>query len=198
MAAHKYSYIIFNNCKNITDLNLTLNNAPIARCKSTTFLGVVLDEKLHFYDHVNKILIATRSRINIIKILSHISWLLSNRTLPQLYSSLFRSIFDYIAILAPAFSCSRLTTLQTLQNTALCSILALPKSTEIYTLHQPSNTPMLVDRKDLARRYFVNAVLLSNPIIISSFLEFQAFANGRILHIPTLFTDTLLHSSMPQ
>ncbi len=108
MAPHKCVYIIFNNTGYTQDLDLRLGGEAIARSNETTFLGIVLDEKLSFSSHLEKIQEACKKRINIIKILAHPSWKLNLLTLKQLYFALVRSLFEYSSILAPALTKTRL------------------------------------------------------------------------------------------
>jgi hypothetical protein len=60
------------------------------------------------------------------KILSHKSWFLKEKTLIQIYNVLIRSIIDYSVILSPIISKTNLNTLQIIQNNALRIIFKKP------------------------------------------------------------------------
>lgn len=48
----KTSYLLFTNMKNIPDISINIRNIPIKRERKTKFLGVILDDRLNFNDHV--------------------------------------------------------------------------------------------------------------------------------------------------
>jgi hypothetical protein len=75
------------------------------------------------------------------KILSHKSWLLNEKTLIQIYNVLIRPIIDYSAILSPIISATNLNTLQIIQNNALRIIFKKPliTRTTINWLHDRAN-----------------------------------------------------------
>ena len=192
MAPHKCAYVLFNNCTQAPDLNIYLGDARICRAKETTFLGVVLDEKLSFDKHLDKIRQACKSRANIIKIVAHPSWKLDLVTLKQLYFSLVRSLFEYSSILTPALTQSRIGSLQVIQNTALRSMLRLPKGTFLGTLHRLAGVSKLADRLSLlSSRYLGNSIINSNPLVTTLYQEFLAFGNGRTRRKATLLDPHL-------
>jgi hypothetical protein len=187
MAPQKCAYIIFNNTKETPNLNLKLGGEVIARTSETTFLGVVLDEKLNFESHIVKLGEACEKRANIIKILSHPSWKLNFQTLKQLYFSLVRSLFEYSSILAPVITKTRIKTMQTIQNSALIAILRKSRETPIDILHSSAGVPRIVDRLLLlVERYLSNSIHHNNPLIVKLSDEFFDFSNGRLLPKPTL------------
>jgi hypothetical protein len=187
MAPHKCTYIIFNNTNHHTpDLNILLGGERINRSSETTFLGIVLDEKLRFEQHVEKIKEACRSRINIIKILAHPSWKLDLHTLKQLYFSLVRSLFEYSSILAPVLTNTKFSEIQIVQNAALRAMLRLPRSTPIDILHNAADITLMADRLSLlASRYLVNSIINNNPLITRAYDEFIMFGINRPRARPT-------------
>src|SRR5678815_5408213 len=50
----KSSYIIFSN-KQINDLNIKINNIELNRATNAKILGITIDEKLTFKDHINNL-----------------------------------------------------------------------------------------------------------------------------------------------
>jgi hypothetical protein len=187
MAPQKCAYIIFNNTKETPNLNLKLGGEAIARTSETTFLGVVLDEKLNFESHIVKLGEACKKRANIIKILSHPSWKLNLQTLKQLYFSLVRSLFEYSSILAPVITKTRMKTMQTIQNSALRAILRKPRETPIDILHNSAGVARIVDRLFLlVERYFSNGRLLPKPTLLDkhrNLIELSRLIEGLAINI---------------
>jgi exonuclease III len=187
MAPHKCAYIIFNNSDNTHDLNLRLGGESITRTTETTFLGIVLDEKLNFSSHLEKIQEACKKRTNIIKILAHPSWKLNLQTLRQLYFALVRSLFEYSSILAPALTKTRLQSVQILQNAALRAMLRQPRATPIDILQGSAGVVGVADRLSLlVERYLVGSIVNKNPLLIKLCEEFFAYRNGRTTRKTTL------------
>ena len=150
-------------------------------------MGICFDSKLNFNSQIKKLTESCSNRLNIIKILSHKSWKLNEKTLRNIYLSLIRSVFDYSAILCPAISSSNLYNLQVIQNNALRLILRKPRNTRINELHDSTKIDLIQDRfKTLSARYILKSIN-NNPIIKQSFDEFTRFSNGRILNTKTLF-----------
>lgn len=103
--ANKCQYILFT--KNTKDnrfmLDLKLFNENIPRVQSLKFLGITLDSRMSFNKCVEETYDKCLSRLRIIKILSHKSWKLEQKTLINIYKSLIRTIIDYVAIVFPVF-----------------------------------------------------------------------------------------------
>jgi hypothetical protein len=126
------------------------------------------------------------------KILSHKSWLLSEKTLIQIYNVLIRSIIDYSAILSPIISKTNLNTLQIIQNNALRIIFKKPliTRTTIDWLHEKAKLIRIETRMiNLRKRYIYKAVENKNPMILDLIYEYLNFKGGRNLSINTMLCD---------
>jgi len=126
------------------------------------------------------------------KILSHKSWLLSEKTLIQIYNVLIRSIIDYSAILSPIISKTNLNTLQIIQNNALRIIFKKPLTTRttIDWLHEKAKLIRIETRMiNLRKRYIYKAVENKNPMILELIYEYLNFKGGRNLSINTMLCD---------
>ena len=94
------------------------------------------------------------SRLNIIKILSHKFWRLSEKTLVSIFNSLVRSVLDYSFFITPTLAESNLEILQRIQNKALRSILKPSWETTNEVVHIALNVAPLRDRfLELFERY---------------------------------------------
>jgi hypothetical protein len=94
----KCQYIIF--CKGQTkEVNINLMNERIPVANEIKFLRLIIDKSMNFASCVEAMKNKCNNRLNIIKILSHKSWNLTDKTLCAIYISLSRSIIDYAAII---------------------------------------------------------------------------------------------------
>jgi len=127
MSANKCFYsIISNKSKQDKLFKLQLFGEKIPYSKNPAFLGMVLDERLTFKNHIERIKSRTFSRLNIIKILSSRYWKLSSNTLKSIYYALVRSILDYMFFAINSMSQNQLNILQRIQNRAVKSIFKPP------------------------------------------------------------------------
>ena len=67
----------------------------IPYCENPTFLGLRMDPFLSLKNQINYLSESCHKRLNAIKILSHKSWKLSEKTLVNIYTTLVRSIMEY-------------------------------------------------------------------------------------------------------
>jgi hypothetical protein len=74
-------------------------NESIPVANEIKFLGMIIDKSMNFTSCIDGIKAKCNNRLNIIKILSHKSWNLTEKTLSTIYISLSRSIIDYAAII---------------------------------------------------------------------------------------------------
>ena len=86
MAPHKCSYLVFTNSNaNLSDeLNLNLNGTKLKYDNNPTFLGIRFENHLTFKNQVDYLKETCIQRLNILKILSHKSWMLTVKTLLQI------------------------------------------------------------------------------------------------------------------
>ena len=80
--------------KNIDNVCISMNNSIITRVRATTFLGVIIDEKLTWKDHISLV----RSKLaKTVAILYRVRYLLNRSALFILYCSLFLPYLTYCA-----------------------------------------------------------------------------------------------------
>ena len=72
--------------------SITFNTVPVARTACQKHLGLHLDEKLNFHDHINAKILKANKRIGIIKRLSNT---LPRNSLLTIYKSFIRPHLDY-------------------------------------------------------------------------------------------------------
>ena len=90
----KTNYILFGNRKYIDNVCISMNNSIITRVRATKFLGVIIDEKLTWKDHVSLL----RSKLaKTVGILYRVRHLLNRYALFILYCSPFLAYLTYCA-----------------------------------------------------------------------------------------------------
>ena len=80
----------------ISQPTTTFNIVPVARTSCQKHLGLYLDERLNFSQHINIKISKANKRIGIIKRLSHI---LPRKSLTTIYKSFIRPHLDYCGVI---------------------------------------------------------------------------------------------------
>jgi hypothetical protein len=202
MAPEKCNYIVFSKTpqlfKKIKDkkvpivniheqFDIKLFNVSIPVCKSIKFLGIILDKKLNFNEHLDEIKSKCINRLNIIKIVSHKSWHLKQHTLVQLYKSLVRSIMEYSSFIVPYITQS-LYKLELIQKTAIICILKQPYDTPTEDLLKIANLETLKTRLDqLNQRFLTNAITNKHELILPLFKEYTNYMENKTPKYSTIF-----------
>jgi len=177
----KCCYTIFSKSANVKfKFELSMYGGKIPYAKENKFLGVTFDESLSFKTHIDLIVKKISNRLNIIKILSHKSWYLSEKTLINLYCSLIRSVFDYSFFLANSLSNLNLNKLQVIQNCALRSIYKVWFRGGVSDiLHVKANIPRVIDRMYLLGNNFLKRCKFSsNALVYPLVNEFKTFIDS--------------------
>ena len=75
-------------------LDLKLKSEPIPYKSNPIFLGITFDEHLNFSAHYANLRARALKRLNIIKIFSHKSWHINQKTLTSVYRYIIGSIYS--------------------------------------------------------------------------------------------------------
>ncbi|KAL1447823.1 hypothetical protein WDU94_012328 [Cyamophila willieti] len=162
-AAKTYG-IIFSRCwkKNIRPPNLTFKGIHVKFEDSIKWLGVYLDERFTFKEHIKYSKTKGQKALNVLKILSHPVWGLSRKLLLRIYQAYVRPILDYGCILYDSASDCLLKKLEPVQNAALRCITGAFRSSPVSSLQAESGQmPLKYRRKQLIINY--TAKLKCNP-----------------------------------
>ena len=100
------------------ELELTLYKKIQAR-ENTLYLGMVIDKRLSWKEHVEHLRTKCIPAVNLIKHLSHLSWGADRRTLMLLYTALVQSKLDYGAHIYGTTKTRVLQRLNPIQNQCL-------------------------------------------------------------------------------
>ena len=112
----------------------------------TKYLGVVLDSYLNFHEHVEYIKSKTIGKL---KLLGRVRGTINKSTAELLYTSLILPLFDYADVVYHCLNQRDTNTLQRLQNMGIKTILQAEKQTSTALIHELTNIPYLVDKRDI-------------------------------------------------
>ena len=145
---------------------LELYGTPIPVVENTKFLGLILDRKFNFDDHMRYLKKKCKSAMNLLKVVSHRSWGGGTETLLKLYRSLIRSQLDYGLCIYGAAYGSYLKIAQTIQNQALRLCLGAFRTTPVENLYvEAGELPLHLRQEKLTLDYAIRiAGDQSNPI----------------------------------
>ena len=96
---------------------LTLHGSRVHVRESICYLGLIIDKRLNWKDHVDHLRAKCTSSVNLIKHVSHVSWGADRKTLQRLYTTLVQSKLDYGASKSNMLKC-----LEPIQNACLRAI----------------------------------------------------------------------------
>lgn len=134
-----------NRKKRLPTIQLTLNGIPITFTKSVKYLGVTLDQKLRFTDHINDTRArATRCMSALYPLIGRGS-LLSIRNKLLLYKTIIRPIITYASPIWCSTAMTNRKHLQILQNKCLKIILKLHWRTPTTEVHERANLKTIAD-----------------------------------------------------
>ena len=113
---NKTNYMIFSNKNCVLDVKIQISNIEITRVKVTKFLGVLIDEKLSWNEHIALV----KSKISkSIFLLNRAKQVLNNRALHTLYNSIVLPYLSYCCEIWGNTYKSRLNCIVLLQKRAM-------------------------------------------------------------------------------
>ena len=80
------------------NVNLSINGSLITIASEVKFLGVILDDKLTWRQHVDYVETKCKARLNLMRCVIGRKWGASKRALMSIYRMLIRSLIDYASI----------------------------------------------------------------------------------------------------
>ena len=103
-----------------TTLSLKLNNQTLPITKHLKILGITLDPKLTFSQHINLTITKAKQMLNILKALASTKWGKQKELIFSTFKAIICPILEYAnTIWRPMISNTNIKKLQTIQNTAL-------------------------------------------------------------------------------
>lgn len=142
-----------------------LNNLNIAKSSSSRYLGLILDQRLTWADHIKKKKILLKSRHKSLQFLLGKLSKLNIKTKLLLYKTLLMPIWTYGIQLWGAAKKSNTNKIQTFQSTTLRLITNVPFSVTNHTLHTDLKINTIAETaKILYKRFRSRLTNYSNPL----------------------------------
>ena len=130
--------------QNFSHLNISIDGIDLNRVDRCKYLGIILDQHLSFYDHINYISGKIRQKLGIF---ARCRKYISQDTALTLYKSLILPHFDYCDQVWDTCTLKQQDHLQILQNRALRTIVRAPQRTHIPDLHKQCQLTTLQERR---------------------------------------------------
>ena len=133
-----------------------LNDVIVPVEKNSKVLGLVLDPKYRFGQHIDTIVKTGKTKLNALKALAGTDWGQDKESITIMYKSTMRSNLEYsIPIFGPIIAQNHWNRLQTLQNHALRTATGCTKMTSVDHLHQETNVLPLKQHAELLTKQYL-------------------------------------------
>jgi hypothetical protein len=164
----KCQYILFSKGK-IEQVNIKLSKEKKPSTNVIKFLGMHIDRSMNFSECVDGVKVKCNNRLNIIKILSHKSWNLTDKTLCNIYLSISRSIIDYSSIIFDLLCETKKKSIRSIQYHALRYAMRKPLKFSHSELLEISKVCSIDKRcKNINEKYFENAFKFNNELVMET------------------------------
>ncbi|XP_045511777.1 uncharacterized protein LOC123706554 isoform X1 [Pieris brassicae] len=172
-------------------VDVVYNGDVIQRVTSHKFLGIIIDQKLSFEEHIKYVSRNALNGVNILRCLAGVTWGADPKILSLLYKSIVRSHFDYSSL--AYLNSTHVHKLDILQNRALRIISGAMCSTPIRALEVETNImPLILRRLMLAERYCLKLLSSNNIQIINRIIPHPINIDG-----PLTSPNDLLRGTSP-
>lgn len=154
-----------------TKLHYNRHNPRLQFCGKTIsyvdnikFLGLVLDNKLNWKEHIRRLKMDCNQRLNILKVLGHHKWGSHRESLLRIYQALIKSRIDYGCIFYGLAKRTVLKQIDPIQNTAIRLATGAYRTSPTESLEiESSQMPLHYRRRLLTLNYLSN--LATNPSV---------------------------------
>ena len=147
------------------DPTLMIHNSNIKVVNQHKFLGIMLDSKLSFIPHITELKAKCLKSLNLLKVLSKLSWGGDFTVLLRIYRALTRSRLDYGCIVYGSARPSYLRCLNTVHHQGLRLSLGAFRTSPVESLYVLAQEPSLTLRRiKLSLQYLIKlAACPTNP-----------------------------------
>ena len=145
---------------------VTLYNTPIPLTNTPTVLGVTLDRGMTFKQHTDNINTKAKSRLNVLRSLTHTTYGHSKEDITTLYKQYIRPILTYAhTAWQPDLARTHMQKLQTTQNTALRIATGCTLTTPTSHIHEETHVLPLKSHMDMRGTHaFTSTADPSHPL----------------------------------
>lgn len=157
VAPKKSNVCIFTRHRIMLSPRIRINNQNVKVVKKVKFLGVWFDEKSTWQSEVEHIQNKVQKGINIMRMISGVTWGAHPLVLLNIYRCLVRSHFDYSGTIISTASNTRLHKIDVLQYRALRIIMSHLQSTPKQIINfETLETPLQIRRESVTFKYYIN------------------------------------------
>ncbi|KAL4104315.1 hypothetical protein QTP88_019616 [Uroleucon formosanum] len=140
--------------KRVNELNIKLNDTPIANKNTVKMLGVVFDKRQTWSPYIQHLKKTTSNPLKIIKILSHASWGTDSMSLIKIFNAIIQSKINYGSILYRTAAKSILKLIDTVNNSGLRLAIGTIRSSPIFSIYNIAGIPLPTLRRiELSNKY---------------------------------------------
>lgn len=149
IAEEKSSVCTFTRSRFQPPRSIKLSNFEISYRTSVKYLGMILDKKLNWKEHINYITKKSENALNIIRAFCSHNWGADPNICLLFYRSLIRSIIDYGSVFYGSATENHLKKIEVIKNKSLRLSIGFLKSTPINILETECCEPPLNIRRQL-------------------------------------------------
>jgi hypothetical protein len=154
-------------------LNLRINNSQIPLNPFPVFLGIKLDPKLTYLQHLEHISTKIMSRTKLIRKVKSLKLKNQNEICLTIFKSQIKSIIDYAFIPTISPTQKILSKLQTIQTRALRTIKHFPLKTPTAKIHEFFNIDLVATSATKLAKNFAKS-RMSHPQLLADYRNFTA------------------------
>ncbi|XP_063075987.1 RNA-directed DNA polymerase from mobile element jockey [Engraulis encrasicolus] len=156
-SVEKTQVICFSKRRNVPPVHITLYGQPLKQVEVVRFLGVWMDCKLTFKDHIQRTVTKCKKAVNILRCLVGSDWGASMMSLKHVYIALIRSALDYASIAYRSAAKTHLQKFDVIQAQALRVCSGAFKTSSVPALQvEAGELPLSLRRQQLAMVYWTN------------------------------------------
>ncbi|KAI5756494.1 hypothetical protein M8J77_025486 [Diaphorina citri] len=163
-SSEKTKAIMFSrkNKQDVNSINLTMGDQRIEVVNSAKFLGLILDRKMTWVNHLKNLKKSCYDRMKILKMLSKKAWGSNRKMLLRLYKALIRSKLDYGCIVYNSASPKTLLMINPVQNQSLRLATGAFRSSPTVSLEAETSEPNLEIRRSILTSNYIAKVIFHN------------------------------------
>ena len=151
---------------------LTLNGNILPYENTVKFLGMTLDKKLTWSNHIDNLKVKVKNSLNILKVVSGFDWGADKKSLLKLYNTLCRSKLDYGCQIYSSACKTKLKELDVVHNMGLRICTGAFRTSPVESLYVDSHElPLDLRREELGLRYTMRLKSSQNNPSLKVLLE---------------------------
>ena len=151
--------------------SVNFGNMTIPYRTTVKYLGVYLDRKLIWKDHIQFLLKRTENGLNIIRTFSHQKWGADPNICLLFYKTFIRSVLDYSSIFYGSAADTHLRKLENIKNKCLRQSIGFLRSTPINVIEVEATEPPLSLRRSFVSDKFLLKMVSKDSKIVNKINE---------------------------